>query len=133
MVKSSIRTDTDDIVDGGGYINRHGDCSSRDGVGRLDCGTLRSDDAGRSGDVGYTEGDGAGGGCGAGGQAKGCVRASEGWSGSASGEDWRSTDSDVRVDMSGEVRGSVGVVANRASAILGELDTFGYLLGEGKA
>src|SRR5882724_8424061 len=59
MVKSSIRTDTDDIVDGGGYINRHGDCSSRDGVGRLDCGTLRSDDAGRSGGVGYAEGDGA--------------------------------------------------------------------------
>jgi len=35
--------------------------------------------------------------------------------------------------MAREVRGSIGVVANGTSAILGELDAFGYLLSEGEA
>jgi len=99
----------------------------------LDCGALRSDDAGWGGDVSYAEGDGTGGGCGAGSQAKGCVRAGGGWCGSARGEDRGKTNSGVRVDVAGEVRGSIGVVANGAGGILGELDAFGDVLGEGES
>jgi len=133
MIESSIRADTDDVVDGGSDIYRHGDCSSGDGVGRLDCGTLRSNDAGRSGDVGYAKGDGASGSCGTGGQAKGCVGTSEGWCSSAGREDRGKANFGIGVNMAREVRGPISIVADGACGVLRELDAFGYLLSEGEA